>query len=110
MGSLKKLFIVVLTFLTMVLYLPRITFAQQVHLNTKASITEHAPKSRTTPEKDIPIIKKKKTSSWTWLILLGLVGGIAAAAEGGGGGGSASPPPQPQPEPSGDTGDVTYTW
>ena len=103
MQSLKKLFIVVLTFLTMVLYLPRITFAQQVHLYAKASITEHAPKSRTTPEKDIPIIKKKKTSGWTWLILVALIGGVAAAA-GGGGGGDDGGGPTPT------TGDVTVGW
>ena len=103
MQSLKKLFIAVLTFLTVILYLPRITFAQQVHSYTKASITEYAPKSRTTPEKDIPIIKKKKTSSWTWLILVVLLGGVAAAA-GGGGGGDESPGPSPT------TGDVTVGW
>jgi len=103
MQSLKKLFIAVLTFLTMVLYLPRITFAQQVHLYTKASITEHAPKNRTTPEKDIPMIKKKKTSSWTWLILVALLGVAAAAGgggDGGGGGGGTTTT----------TGDVTVGW
>jgi hypothetical protein len=101
MQSLKKLFIAVLTLLTVVLYLPRITFAQQVHLYAKAGITEHAPKSRTTPEKDIPIIKKKKTSGWTWLILVALLGGVAAAG-GGGGGDGGSPAPT--------TGDVTVGW
>jgi len=104
MQFLKKLFIAVLTFLTMVLYLPRITFAQQVDLYAKASITEHAPKSRTAPEKDIPMIKKKKTSGWTWLILVALLGGVAAAAgggggDGGGGGGTTTT-----------TGDVTVGW
>ena len=105
MQSFKRLFIAVLAFLTVVLYLPRITFAQQVNSYTKASITEHAPKSRTTPEKDIPEIKKEKKSSWTWLILVALIGGVAAAG-GGGGGGGGSPSPTPTPT----TGDVAVGW
>ena len=102
MQSLKKLFIAVLAFLTVALYLPRMTFAQEVQLYAKASITEHAPKSRTTPEKDIPMIQEKKKSGWTWLILIALLGGVAAAGGGGGGGGGGGTTTT--------TGDVTVGW
>ena len=105
MRFLKKLFISVLILLTLCLYLPHTTFAQQTHYYAKADITEHAPKSRTTPEKDVPKIKVKKTSGWTWLILLTLAGGAAAAASSAGGEESSS-----GGGGGGETGCVTGTW
>lgn len=104
MKSLKKLFTVVLILSILSLYFPNITLAEQHHLYAKAGITDHKPEILSTPEEDIPTIKKKETSSWTWVILLALIGGVAAAAGGGGGssgGGSSG---------GGDTGDVTVTW
>ena len=106
MKSLKKLLTVVLAVLLLILYFPNLTFAGQHHLYAQAGITKHKPEILSTPEEEIPTVKAKKTSGWTWLILLGLVGGIAAAAGGGGGGdsgGGASPPPAEE-------GDVTVTW
>ena len=104
MESLKKLLIAVLIFLTMILYLPRVAFAQQAQLHTKASITEYAPKSRTTHEKDIPMIKKKKTSSWTWMLLVGVIALLAGAA----GGKAATSTTGGGTTPA--TGDVTVGW
>jgi len=106
MKSLKKLLMLVLVLSILNLYLPNIAFAENPQLFAKAEITKHKPDILSTPEEDIPTIKKKKTSSWTWLILLVLAGGLAAAVGGGGGddGGGASPPPPP------DEGDVTVTW
>ena len=106
MKSLKKLFAVVLILLILNLYFPSITFAGQHHVFAKAGVTEHKPEILSTPEEDIPTIKAKKTSGWTWVILLALIGGVAAAAAGGGGGdsgGGESPPPS-------DEGDVTVAW
>ena len=105
MKSLKKLFTLVLILSILNLYLPNIAFAENPQLFAKAEITKHKPEILSTPEEDIPTIKKKKTSTWTWVILLALVGGLAAAVGGGGDdGGGASPPPPP------DEGDVTVTW
>jgi hypothetical protein len=106
MKSLKKLFIFVLIPLTLVLYLPRITFCQQVHMYAKAEVTEHAPKIRTAPEKDIPTPREKRTPGWTWLLLIALAGGVAAIAGGGGGGGGDGGEPTPTPT----TGSITGSW
>jgi len=100
MKLLKKIFTLLLILLMLNLYLPNLTLAEKV-------ITKHPPEIRTTSEEDIPTIKVKKTSSWTWLILVALLGGVAAAAGGGGGdsgGGGGG---------GGDTtttGDVTVGW
>ena len=96
MKLLKKIFTLLLILLMLNFYLPNLTFAEQ-------ALTKHPPEIRTTPEEDIPI-KVKKTSSWTWLILVALLGGVAAAAGGGGGdsgggGGTTTT-----------TGDVTVGW
>jgi len=106
MESLKKLFTVVLILLTLNLYLPNITFAEQHHLFAKAGITKHKPETLSTPEEPIPVeVVKKKSYTWLWVVLGALaIGGAAAAgggedSEGGGGGGGG-----------GDSGDVTVTW
>ena len=96
MKLLKKIFTLLLILLMLNFYLPNLTFAEQ-------ALTKHPPEIRTTPEEDIPI-EVKKTSSWTWLILVALLGGVAAAAGGGGGdsgggGGTTTT-----------TGDVTVGW
>jgi len=70
MKSLKKLLMLVLVLSILNLYLPNIAFAENPQLFAKAEITKHKPDILSTPEEDIPTIKKKKTSSWTWLILL----------------------------------------
>ena len=104
MKSLKKLFTLVLILSILNLYLPNITFAGQPQIYKKAGITKHKPEILSTPEEDIPTIKAKKTSGWTWLIAIGLIGGVVAAAAGGdgdGGGGGGG---------GGDTGDVAVTW
>jgi len=111
MRLLKRLFVALLILSVTNLYLPKITFAKQRHLFAKAGITKHKPEIRSTPEEDIPTIKKKKTTAWTWLILLALIGGAAAAACGGGGGDKDDkPPPPPDEGDGGDSGDVTVTW
>ena len=104
MKSLKKLLTLVLILSVMSLYLPNLTCAEQRPLFAKAGVTEHKPEILSTPEEDIPTIKAKKTSGWTWLIAIGLIGGVVAAAAGGdgdGGGGGGG---------GGDTGDVAVTW
>ena len=103
MKLVKRIFTALLILLIFNLYLPNISLAGQ-------ALTKHPLETRSTPEEEIPTTKAKKTSSWTWLIVLGLVGGIAAVAAGGGGDSPPSSSPEPQPEPSGDTGDVTVTW
>ena len=92
----KRIFIVLLILLTFNLYLPNVIFAEQ-------GPTKHPLEIRSTPAKDIPKIKVKKTSGWTWVIVLGLVGGMVAVAAGGGGDGGGN---------GGDseTGDVDYDW
>ena len=104
MKSLKKLLSVVLVLLVLNLYLPNITFAEQQYVYAKAGITKHKPEILSTPEEPIPTLKAKKTSGWTWVILLALVGGLAAVAAGGGGGGGGSS------GDGGDSGDVSVTW
>ena len=89
MKSLKKLLSVLLILLVLNLYLPNLAFAKQPQLYAKAGATKHKPEMRSTPEEDIPTIKVKKRSGWTWLILLGLAGGAAAVAAGAGGGGDS---------------------
>jgi len=98
MKSMKKIFIVLLIPLTFNLYLPNATFAEQ-------GPTKHPLEIRSTPAKDIPKIKVKKTSGWTWVIVVGLLGGMVVAASGGDSGGGSS-----GGDDSGDTGDVTGTW
>jgi hypothetical protein len=97
MKFLNRIFISLLILSIFNIYLPNLTFADQV-------LTKHPPEIRTTPEEDIPMMKGKKTSGWTWLILIALLGGVAAAAGGGGGdsgggGGTTTT-----------TGDVTVGW
>ena len=108
MKSMKKIFTVLLIILTFNLYLPNATFAEQ-------GPTKHPLEIRSTPPKDIPKIKVKKTSAWTWLILVGLLGGVLAAASGGDGGDSASGGSSGDSggsgsDDSGDTGDYTVGW
>ena len=104
MGSLKKLFTGALIILTLNLYLTNISFAEYKYSNSKPEITEHAPQSRTMPEKDVPKVKVKKTSGWSWLIVIALIGGIAAVASGGGGGESGGG------GGVGETGSISGSW
>ena len=85
MKYIKKLFVIVLVILTLNLYLPKMALAQQQFAS--ADVPKHEPQSWGTPEEDIPTIKKKKTSGWTWVILVALIGGLVAAAGGGDSGG-----------------------
>lgn len=111
MKLVERIFVALLILSVMNLYLPKITFAEQHYVYAKASVTKHKPEILTTPEEDIPTIKVKKTSGWTWVILLALIGGVAAAAGAAGGddgddGGDGSG----DGGDSGDSGDVTVTW
>jgi hypothetical protein len=107
----KRLLIAALVLLTLHLYFPHIAFAgDEQYLFSKVDITKHEPEILSTPEEDIPVIKKKG-SSWGWYILLVLVaGGAAAAAAGGGEETQTSPTPPSNGDNGGDTGDVTVTW
>ena len=98
MKLVKRIFTALLILLTFNLYLPNVVFAEQ-------GPTKHPLEIRSTPAKDIPKIKVKKTSGWKWLIVLGLVGGMVAAASGGDSGGGSS-----GGDDSGDSGDVSGTW
>jgi hypothetical protein len=99
MRTLRKPFIVFLILLTANLFIARVIFAEQ-------GPTKHPLEIRSTPEEEIPTIKEKKTSGWTWLILIALVGGAAAAAGGGGGEKSSGS----STNGGGDTGSYTGTW
>ena len=109
MEFLKRVFIGVLVVLTLNLYFPRSTFAQQSHLHAKADVTEHSPESRTTPQKDIP---GKKSRKWLWWVLGALVvaGGAAAAGGGGGGGGGDDAGGGNNDGGGDDTGEITGSW
>jgi len=88
MQYLKKLCMLFLAFLMLNLSLPELSCAQEATASSK--VPKHEPRSWSTPEQEIPTVKKEKTSSWTWVILLALLGGVAAAAGSGGGGGGSS--------------------
>ncbi len=107
MKSMKKIFIALLILLTFNLYLPNATFAEQ-------GPTKHPLEIRSTPPKDIPKIKVKKTSGWTWVIVAALIGGMVAAASGGDSddstGSGSSGDTGASGDDSGDSGDVTGTW
>jgi len=94
MKLMKRIFTALLILLTFNLYLPNPAFADQ-------TLTKHPLETRSTPEEDMTTIKKKKTSGWTWLIVLGLVGGMVAVAAGGDGGDNGG---------DSETGDVDYDW
>ena len=98
MKSMKKIFIALLILLTFNLYLPNVIFAEQ-------GPTKHPLEIRSTPAKDIPKIKVKKTSGWTWVIVAALIGGMVVAASGGDSGDDSS-----GGDDSGDSGDVSGTW
>ena len=105
MDFLKRLLIGMLIVLTLNLYFPKSTVAQQADLYAKAGVTEHVPESRTTPQKDL---SRKKGRKWMWWVLGALVvaGGVAAAGGGGGGGGGDD-----GGDGGGDdTGEVTGHW
>ncbi len=95
MNLLKKIFTALLILLIFNLYLPTLTFAEQAP-------TKQPLKIRATPPEDIPEIKEKKTSTWTWVLLVALIGGVAAAASGNGGDGG-------EPTPTTDTC-ATVSW
>ena len=107
MKLVKRIFTALLILLTFNLYLPNATFAEQ-------GPTKHPLEIRSTPAKDIPKIKVKKTSGWTWLIVAALIAGMVAAASGGDGddstGSSSSGGTGDSGDDSGDTGDYTVTW
>jgi len=99
----KKALCVILIFLTLNLFWPKITFSNDSRLVVKAEVTKHPPEFASTPEVDAPTEKETKMSNWTWAILgLVVVGGLAAAGGGGGGGGGGST--------TGGSGSVTVGW
>jgi len=109
MDTLKKPLTIVLTLCILTLSLPPLTVAETHTLYAQPGVTTHRPEIITTPEKEIPRVEKKvekkKGMGWSWLLLLGAVGGVAALAGGGaggetdGGGGGG-----------GETGEVTVSW
>ena len=107
MKLLKRIFAGMLILLVLNLYLPNVAFAEHRYLYAKKEITQHEPEILSTPEEEIPTVKVKKSSGWTWLILLALIAGGAAAAAGGGG---ETPTPPLNGDNGGDTGDVTVNW
>lgn len=101
MKVIKKSLIVLLILATANLFIPKAIFAEQ-------GPTEHPLEIRSTPPEDIPKIKVKKPSGWTWVIVLGLVGGMVAAASSAGGGSSGGS--GGSGGGSGYTGSYTGTW
>ncbi len=79
MKLVKRIFIVLIILLTLNLYLPNITFAQQTHFYAKAQITQHPPQILASPEEKIPVKKvTKKKSKWLWKMIGLIVTGGAA--------------------------------
>lgn len=89
MKILKTIFIVFLILLTLNLYIPKIVFAEEGLSSGDVDAKKNPPEIMATPEEDIPTKKVKKTSYWSWVLLIGLIGGAAAAGAGGGGGGKS---------------------
>ncbi len=108
MEFLKKLFIVVLGFLTLNLYLPGAAFADSGRYHVSAGITVHPLEIRSTPELDLPKKTAEDNRSWIsrhkWWVVGGLAVVAAAAGGGGGGGGGSDPPPQPN------NGSYDFSW
>ena len=96
MKLLKRILISLLILLTVNLYLPKITLAEQDLIKKPLEI-------RSTPEEDIPTEKVKKTSGWTWVILAALAGGLAYALGG-------DDDDDDDEDDDDDTGDYTITW
>ncbi len=87
MKYINKLFVIVLVILILNLYLPKMGLAQQQFAS--ADVPKHQPQSWGT-EEDIPTKRVNEVSRWTWMLVIGLLGGVLAAAAGGGGGDSGS--------------------
>lgn len=104
MRILKKTVTVIVLLLMVNFFLLKLDIALADQLPaTKAKITEHEPKGRTTIEIGSP---KKSSGKWLWaLVGVAAVGGVAAAAGGGGGGGSSD-----GKTPPGATGSFESTW
>lgn len=96
MGKIISIFLI---FLTLNLYFSKVMFAEENQSSIEAGITKHTPEFLLAPEEDIPRIKEKKISPWTWAIIIGLIGGVAAVASGGDEGGKGS-----------NTGSTTISW
>lgn len=106
----KKIIVVIMVLLTLQLYIPGITVADQAILYAKAETDGHAPESQVVLEKDLPE-KEGWFSKYKWWVIGGLVliaGGAAAA--GGGGGGSDDGGSSPASTPQDDPGGVTVSW
>lgn len=103
----KKIFAGMLILLVGNLYLPNMAFAEHRYLYAKTGVSKHEPEILSTPEEEIPTVQVKKSSSWSWLILIGVIGGAAAAAGGGGGG---SDEESSSTGGSSNTGSYTGTW
>jgi len=96
--------------LTIQLYIPGITVADQTVLFAKAETDTHTPESQVVLEKDLPGEKESWFSKYKWWIIGGLVvvaGGAAAAGGGGGGGDDGGGTVIPATD---DPGGVTVSW
>lgn len=95
MKMIKKSLIALLILSTVNFFILNATFAE-------SSFTKHPLEIRSTPQEEIPKIKVKEGSGWTWVLVLGLIGGVAAALSGGGDGDG--------PANGDDTGSGTINW
>ena len=85
MEVLKKVFILMLTVLTLNLYLPKTFYAAEGQMYAEANITVHPLEIRSTPDEDIVSDKpKEKSKWWLWTLLAVAVIGAGAAATAGG--------------------------
>jgi len=98
MEVIKKVFILMLTVLTLNLYFPKVFYAADGQMYAEANTTMHPLQIRSTPDEDIATDKpKKKSKWWLWTLLaVAVIGAGAAAAAGGsdssgdGGGGTST--------------------
>ena len=86
MEVLKKVFILMLTVLTLNLYFPNVFYAADGQMYAETNITMHPLQIRSTPDENLVSEEpKKKSKWWLWTLLaVAVVGGGAAAASAGG--------------------------
>ena len=108
MKHIKKLFIVSMLLITIIFYVPKVSFSGEIILSTRDDITTHLPESVFTPEKDMPgettkVTSEKGSKNWLWavVIIAAIAGGASVAGSGGGNGGGNN---------GGSTGSISVSW
>jgi hypothetical protein len=101
----KKIFVLILAFLTLSLFTPKFFRSDEANLCAKEIKTKHQVEILATPEVEMAEKEEQVKSNWWWLGLLGaaVIGGVAALAGGGGSGSGGG-------DDGDDTGSYNYSW